>query len=76
MSLRKVSLDSGFCSLMRILLRCEFQSSLGVDVMLIAVVRYIWRDSGPMVSAMRELFVSPMKRVRKEMTSRLHADWN
>jgi hypothetical protein len=46
------------------------------DDMLIAVVRSIWKASGPMVSAMRELFVSPMKRVRKEMTFRLHSNWN
>jgi hypothetical protein len=48
---------------------CESQTEpLYADDMLISTVHSTWKDSGPMVSAMRELFVSPMKRVRKEMT--------
>lgn len=76
MSLRKVSLDTGFYLLMRAPLECELQAEpLYADDMLISTVRSIWKDSGPMVSVMRELFVSPTKRVRKEMTFHSHSDW-
>lgn len=76
MSLRKVSLGTGFCWLMRAPLECEFQTELlYADDMLISTVRCTSKDSGPMVSAMRELFVSPTRRVRKELTFHSHSDW-
>lgn len=53
---------------MRVRLECKSQAESRYDDMLITAVHSTWKDSGRMVSAMRELFVSPMKRVRKEIT--------